>query len=301
MGEWTCALELDRDRSAVSGAPVELRRAIRDGADLRINTEFRHNEHIDPGSDSPEVVREAAELRVTYLVDDRWVAGIMTLRQPVDLTAGFGPRPSMSFYMYNEDARKGVARPHLDGPPATGAPGPSPSVPDHADMPKYHQFDGWDTETNAPSHNFTYDFDLYRYWVRDDWREVLAHADDGRVGAGSVDALVEAFSNGAEVKVGIRNLCSGLASDPSDALDHEVFIQLNSCYYYTEQKLFIGSTHPLVRVRPAVPMEYVSKGWDFGWAVVGTDGQGALRLVDPYTLGFHDDDGRYAVRWFVRG
>jgi hypothetical protein len=115
-----------------------------------------------------------------------------------------------------------------------------------------------------------------------------------------VDALADAFSSGAEVKVGIRDLCRDLAEDPDDSLRHEVFIQLNSCYYYTDRKLFIGATHPIVRVRPAVPMAYRSRGWDFGWVVARTDGHAALRLVDPYTLRFRDTEGRHAVRWFVR-
>jgi hypothetical protein len=44
-----------------------------------------------------------AEFRVTYLLDDSWSAGIMTLRQPVELPEGFGPRPSLSCFLYNQD------------------------------------------------------------------------------------------------------------------------------------------------------------------------------------------------------
>ncbi len=299
MDSWTPALELDSSRSVANGSQVALRDAIRRGADLRIYTEFRHNEHIDTSSDNPEVIREAAEFRATYLVDDRWVAGIMTQRQPVDLPEGFGERPSMSFFMYNEDGRQALARPHLDGGPAAGAPGASEAT-ENPDMPKSHLSNSWDAGTNAPSRNFVYDFDVFRYWVRDDWEEVLAHDDEGSVSSGSVDLLADAFSRGAEVKVGIRDLCGDLAEDTGDSPRHEVFIQLNSCYYYTDQKLFIGATHPLVRVRPAIPMAYSSRGWDFGWVVLRTDGHAALRLADPYTLGFRDDEGRYALRWFVR-
>ena len=300
MGSWRCALELDQNRLVVNGSPSDLHDAIRRGADLRICTEFRHNEHIDTGSDNIEVVREVAEFKATYLVDERWVAGIMTLRQPVSLQRGFGSRPSMSFFMYNEDGRQAIARPYLDGQPATGPLGSFPVVRDQGDMPKYHQFDCWDIETNAPSQNFVYDFDVYRYWVRDDWQEVLAHTSEGRVLMGSVDALAEAFSSGAEVKVGIHDLCSDLTLDSNEALGHDLFIQVGSCYYYTEQKLFIGATHPFVRVRPAVPMEYVSEGWDFGWAVVRTDGYAELRLANPYTLKFCDVERRNALRWFAR-
>jgi hypothetical protein len=96
-------LALNADRSVRSGSFAALADAIRRAADLRIATEFRHNEHIDTDSASAELVREVAEFRVTYLLDDHWSAGIMTLRQPVSLSDGFGPRPSMSFFLYNQD------------------------------------------------------------------------------------------------------------------------------------------------------------------------------------------------------
>ncbi len=296
---WTCALELDDSRSITAGRQSALRDAIRRGADLRIYTEFRHNEHIDPASDDTEVVREVAEFKATYLVDERWVAGIMTMRQPVELPDGFGQPPSMSFFMYNEDGRQAIARPYLDDRSSTGIPDLT-SVPDDTPMARYHRFSSWDADTNAPSHNFVYDFDVFRFWVCDNWREVLAHDRDGTVSSGSIDALAHAFSNGAEVKVGIGDLCHDLAEEQGDSPCHEVFIQLNSCYYYTDQKLFIGATDPLVRVRPVIPMEYSTGGWDFGWLVVRTDGHAALRLADPYTLKFRDAERRYAVRWFVR-
>ena len=298
MEGWTCALELDESRSVTSGSPAKLRDAVRRGADLRIYTEFRHNEHIEPGSDNAEIVKEVAEFRETYLLQDSWTAGFMTLRQPISLPDGFGPRSSMSVFLYNQDGRQAIARPYLDGPPAAGVRGPSP-VDDDPTMPRMHDLEGWDGDSNAPS-NFVYDFDVFRYWVRDEWREVLAHAEDGTQRAGSVDDLADAFSNEAEVKVGISGLCDDLADDPDIALDHEVFIQVGSCYYYTEGRLLVGATHPLVRVRPAIPLSYVSGSWDFGWAMVRTDGYAELLIVDPYTLMIHRHRGRYASRWFVR-
>jgi hypothetical protein len=300
MNDWTCALELSEEREITGGSRTALRDAIRRGADLRIYTEFKHNEHIDTSSDSAELVSEVAEFRATYLVDDRWVAGIMTLRQPVDLPRGFGPRSSMSFFMYNEDGRQAIARLHLDGVPADGTPGPSSVMPEHDAMQKYHQLDSWDDDTNAPSHNFVYDFEVFRFWVRDAWQEVFSHTDDGTVVSGSVDDLVDAFKEGADVKVGIRGLSNDLAAESEKTLDHEMFIQTNSGYYYTEQKIFRGATHPFVRVKAAVPMEYASGGWDAGWALARSDGHVVLRLADPYTLRFRDTEGRYALRWFVR-
>src|SRR5215212_9530657 len=202
-------LTLNGDRSVRQGSYAALSDAIRRAADLRITTEFRHNEHIDTRSDDDELVREVAEFRVTYLLDDRWSAGIMMLRQPVDLPDGFGPRPSMSFFLYNQDGQQAIARPYLDGMPATGARGPSP-IDDHSAMRRYHQHDSWDAGTNAPSSNFVYDFDHYQFWVYDGWREILSHAADGTVISGSLDQLAEAFSRGCAIKLGIRGLCADL-------------------------------------------------------------------------------------------
>lgn len=291
-------LTLNGDRSVREGSFAALADAIRRGADLRIATEFRHNEHIDTTSGSPELVREVAEFRATYLLDDRWSAGIMTLRQPVDLPDGFGPRPSMSFFLYNQDGQQAIARPYLDGLPATGARGPA-ALDDHSAMPRYHQHDSWDAGTNAPSSNFIYDFDHYQFWVNDRWREVFAHAADGTPVIGSLDELAEAFTRGSPIKLGIRGLCDDLAEPSESAIGHEVFVHAGSSYYYTERRLLMTGTHPLARVRPAIPLRYTSGGWDFGWLMARTDGHVARWLCDPYTLAFHKSAGRYAMRWFV--
>ena len=221
----------------------------------------------------------------------------MTLRQPVDLPGGFGPRPSMSFFLYNQDGQQAIARPYLDRQPISGARGPTP-LDDYSAMSRYHQFDNWDAGTNAPSSNFVYDFDHYQFWVNDRWREVLSHAADGSVLSGSIDELATAFSRGSPIKLGLRGLCADLATD-GQPIDHEVFIHAGSCYYYTERKLFVTGTHPLARVRPATPLRYTSGGWDFGWLMARTDGHVARWLVDPYTLTFQKSEARYAIRWFV--
>ncbi len=299
MAEWKSALELDTNRNRTAGSEEALAAAIRNAADLRIYTEFIHNEHIDVQSDSTERVREVAEFAITYLVEDAWSAGIMSRRQPISLPLGFGPRPSMSFFLYNQNGQQAIARPHLDGTGATGDPGQSP-INHHPDMPKSHSQSSWDGETNAPSNNFIYDFEVYRFNVSDGWREVLSHDEQGAVLFGSVLDLAEAFTQGCEVKIGVRGLGADLAQDPAAAMDHELFVQAGSCYYYTEKELFIAGTHPLVRVAPAVPMLYTSQGWDFGWLMVRTDGFTAYRRCDPYTLAFEDIERAYAIRWFVR-
>jgi hypothetical protein len=298
MKAWTIALELRSDRSVVAGSPAALCDAIRKAADLRIGTRFRHNEHIDPASTDPEPIEEVAEFGCTYLLEGHWAAGIMTLRQPIDLPDGFGPRPSMSFFLYNQDGRQAIARPYLDGKPASGALGPSPRD-EHADMPKYHELDRWDAETNAPSSNFIYDFDIFRYYVSEGWTEVFAHQRDGTPTHGSLDALHEAFADGREVKIGIQGLCDDLRQEGS-GVSNEIFIQAGSCYYYTQRRLFIAASHPVVRVKPAIPLQYTSRGWDFGWLLARTDGRVQQLLYDPYTLQPRRQGAHYPIRWFVR-
>ena len=258
MTTWRCALELDSRRNATSGSAADLAEAIGRAADLRIYTEFLHNEHIDVGSSNAERIREVAEFGVTYRIDNRWTAGIMSLRQPIELPVGFGLRSSMSFFLYNQDGTQAIARPFLDGIPATLSPGPSPVRPPE-NMPKYHAFDSWDEGTNAPSHNFVYDFEVYRFCVHDSWREVLHHSATGEVRSGSLADLVEAFSSGCSIKLGIDGLCTDLASESPSAVSHEVFVQGGSAYYYTEQQQFMIGSHPLVRVAPRSPLQYASR------------------------------------------
>lgn len=299
-GSLRTVLTLNSDRSVRSGSTTDLVDAIRRGADLRIGTAFRHNEHIDPRSDNNELIEEVAEFRQTMLLDDRWAAGIMTLRMPVELPEGFGPRPSMSFFLYNQDGTQAIARPYLDGQPATGARGTSPFA-DIPDVPRYHQFDNFDAGTNAPSHNFVYDFDSYRFMVNDRWREVLSHDYNGETISGSIEALTDAFLRGAPVKVAIKKFSVGLVPDGETAPENEAFIHAGSCYYYTDRKLFLTGTHPAVRVKPAIPLRYSSGGWDFCWLVARTDGQVERWRCDPYTLAFDRSTHRYDMRWFVSG
>lgn len=298
MSPWQCALELDTQRQVVAGSTEALSAAIARGADLRIATAFRHNEHIDVTSDCPELIREVAEFGVTYRLGSGWVAGIMSLRQPIELPTGFGPRPSMSFFLYNQDATQAIARPYLDGKRPWAAPGPAaPDAPEG--MPRYHASESFDAGTNAPSTNFVYDFDLYRFHVRDDWREVLAHDAQGKVLRGSLDALTQASWAGAEVKVAVRGLASTLDPAAPEG-DEEVFVRTGAHYYYTDRRQFMLGSHPVIRVLPRQPMRYASGNWDFGWLMLRTDGHVVYRRCDPYTLAFSDLPARLAIRWFVR-
>ena len=51
IGGWKTVLTLDQQRRCVAGSQQALIEAVSRGADLRIYTEFRHNEHIDTDSD----------------------------------------------------------------------------------------------------------------------------------------------------------------------------------------------------------------------------------------------------------
>lgn len=297
--KWKCTLELDSDRQLISGSTEALALAISNGADMRIYTEFYHNEHIDTNSANTELIKEVADFRVTYLLDGRWVAGIINLRQPIELPIGFGPRPSMSFFLYNQNAEQAIARPYLDGIFGNGKKGTS-KLDDHSKMPKYHQIDSWDSETNAPSSNFVYDFETYKFWVRDDWNEVYSNSAEGKNISGALEALVKAFANGCEIKVGITGLCRDIDKRIPAEMAHEVFVQCGSCYYYSESKQFCAASQPVVRVKPSIPLHYKSKEWDFGWLMLRSDGHVAHWLVDPYTLKFNKSKNRYAMRWFVR-
>ncbi len=297
---WHSVLELDSRRNVTGGSVEALSAAIGRAGDLRIYTEFRHNEHIDVTSRSCERLQEVAEFGVTYRLENQWAAGIMSLRQPIELPHGFGPRPSMSFFLYNQDGSQAIARPHLDGVQPEQASRRSPEREPIPEMPKYHLLDSADVDTNAPSRNFVYDFDVFRYCVSDAWREVLSHSASGDVISGSIQDLVDAFARGSAIKLGLRNLWTESGDDAALVPDHEVFVQGGSAYYYTEQRLFIIGSHPVVRVRPHIPMRYRSHGWDFGWLMLRTDGKAVYRRCDPYTLKFTDQNLNLAIRWFVR-
>jgi hypothetical protein len=291
---WKIALELNEQRQVVRGDGETLARAIRRGADLRVGTAFRHNEHIDTASQNGEVIREHMDFRVTYLLDDHWVAGIETLRMPVALPDGFGSRASMSFFLYNQDGNQAIARPYLDGRAPSPA-GADPVSLDDLSMPRMKVFSAADAGTNAPSHHFIYAFDYYRFLVCDRWHEVLSHDEQGNVVSGSLETLVEAVDRGSEVKIGIRDLCSDLGEGPA----HEVFVHLGPCYHYTRSAFLVGAAHPVVRVQPSIPLLYRSRTWDVGWLTARTDGHVARWLCNPYSLRFHQSFARHAIRWFA--
>jgi len=296
MTNWKSEWELNADRQPTGGSAENLREAIGQGADLRIYTAFRHNEHLQPGSDNPELVDEVSEFRTTYLIDERWVAGIMTTRMPIDPPVGFGPRASLSLFLYNEDGGQAIARPFLDRASESGEPGPC-TTQEHADMPKYREESRWDDATNAPSSNFYYAFERFRFFTNRSWREIYVHEADGKSRRGSLTDLSDAFNQGCEIKVGLEGLCQDLGGQ---GLPHLVCVPCGPGYFHTKSGIFSAGTHPTVRVAPSIPMCYESRNWDFGSLFVRTDGFVQYWLCDPYTLEYSKQDMRLALRWFVR-
>jgi len=93
---------------------------------------------------------------------------------------------------------------------------------------------------------------------------------------------------------------AGACASLGGGLEHEVFTHTGPGYYSTGRKIFCAGTQPVVRVRPAIPLRYTSRGWDFGWLLPRTDGTVARWLCDPYTLAFRKSEERHPLRWFVR-
>jgi hypothetical protein len=304
---WTLALELAPDRSVKAGSKTDLAAAIRRGADLRVYTEFLFEEHIVPGGNGDPsqngLIREVIDFRETILVGDGHVGGITTQRQPLEPPFGFnGTEPRMSFFMYTSDGDQALAGLVLGGVEGAPPPGQRTIDPPPADMPKMGPQEYFDLGTSGPSRNFVYDMETYRYFVRDDWEEILGHDRDGRVTAGSFDALEAAQMAGREIKVGIQDLAADLTmrAAPGSAAAHTVFTPVGSGFLHTGPRLYAALTHPLVRVAAADPLRYGTGNWDVAWVFLRTDGHAVIRSLEPYARTWTDRPARFACRWFAR-
>jgi len=297
---WTAALTLSSDRAVAGGSPADLATAVSRGADLRVYTEFLFEEHIVPGGDGDPghdgVIREVIDFREVILLAGHHVAAVTTLRQALTPPFGFNGEPRMSYFLYQGDGRQACANVLLGEIPSDVRPGVRADLPTPADMPKMSPEVVYDIGTAGPSRNFVYDMEVYRYFVRDDWEELLVHDADGRVERGSIDAIEAAQIAGREIKVGIRGLAADLGTGP----EHEVFTLVGSGFFHTRMRLYDTLTHPLVRVAPSIPVEYRSNGWDVAWVHLRTDGESIVRRLDPYTRTFEDRPARFACRWFAR-
>jgi len=239
------------------------------------------------------------------VVEGRHAAGMTTLRQPLHPPFGFnGTDPKMAFFFYTSDADQARANIVLGGAEAaaaTATPGSRAVNAAAADMPKMSPEEAFDLGTLGPSRNFVYEMETYRFIVRDDWEELLAHDADGAVTGGSIDALEAAQIAGRELKVAIRGLGAELARSVGlPELDHEVISHVGSGFFHIGPRLYNALTHPIVRVAPAIPLRYRSGGWDLVWVHLRTDGRATVRRLDPWTQAWSDTPARFAARWFAR-
>lgn len=301
---WTTVLELAPDRSVLNGSTEALVDAIGRGADLRIYTEFLYEEHIRPGGGDPRLdglIREVIDFRETLLVDQRYVAAITTLRQPLEPPHGFNGRdPKMSFFLYTMDGEQALANLEFGKEREWLPRGDRVVVPTPADMPKMGPQEFFDLGTSGPSRNFVYDMERYRFIVRDDWQEVLAHDADGHITGGSFEALEAAQVGGREIKVGIRDLAADLAPEDQALPAAETFSLIGSGFLHVAPRLYVALTHPLVRIAADVPIRYRSGNWDVAWVFLRSDGQAQVRRLDPYARAWEDRPARFACRWFAR-
>lgn len=303
-GAWAMVLELAPDRSVVSGSKASLAAAIGRGADLRIYTEFLYEEHILPGG-GPDaslqgLIREVIDFREPILVDGRYVAAVTTLRQPLEPPHGFNGRdPKMSYFLYTMDGDQANSNLVFGALPDAPAPGVRTVSPTPDDMPKMSIQESFDVGTSGPSRNFVYDMEVYRFFVRDEWEELLAHDADGTVTGGSFAALEAAQVAGREIKVGIRDLSVDLGQ-ADGAASSETFTLVGSGFLHVRAGLYACLTHPLLRIAPAIPTRFASGNWDVAWVFLRTDGQAQIRRIDPHTRAWEDREVRLGCRWFAR-
>jgi hypothetical protein len=301
---WCCALELNQHRQIVSGSEQALAAAVARGADLRVYTQWKFEEHMIPydaslaGRNLDGLIEEVIDFRETILIDSHHVAGITTLRQPLTPTQGFnGTEGKMSFFLYNMTGHQACANLSLDRtreyPAPSGARSIATSPPGAEKMSPEECFN---VGTCAPCRNFIYDMEVYRFLVRDDWTELLRTDEKGVIISGSLEKLVEAFRGGAEIKLGV----AGLNKDRSGDHHDEVYIHIGSGFHHTHRQSFDCGTHPLVRVKPAIPLAYGADNWDVAWLYARTDGSVKVRVLDPRTRLFAQESMNLALRWFAR-
>ncbi len=294
MGKMKCALELDINRNIISGSTKVLNERIAEGADLRISTGFIHNEHIDPSSNDNQLIVETSTFAETVLIDGKWSAYFMTLRQPVGLPTGFGPSNALSMFLYNQDGRQAVARLILDKDENEAASG---DVKDELPIKKMHVENVFDEGTPGISKNFIYDFESFRYLTNECYEEVYANDGKGACTGGSVRALEEAYAEGRAIKVAVTGISSVLWGETGHT--DEIFIHCSSSYYYTKDRLMITNSQPFISVPADIPLSYKSKSYRYCWMVVRSDGRVEIRAFNPFAGTWQTQVTSLPIRWFA--
>lgn len=287
-------LRLDANRNIVQGSPSQLNSRIAAGADLRISTGFLHNEHIDPNSDDHQQIVETSTFAQTVLIDSKWSAYFMTLRQPVSLPCGFGLANAMSLFLYNQDGQQAMARLTLEG-------GCNRTIEEHTEdtgFSKMHTLSIADTDTLGGSKNFIYYFDFFDYLVTACYKETYANTREGDKKLGDIECLHESYRRGAGIKIAVKGISEAIWGKTGH--EDEIFIHCGSAYYYTSDKLMITNSLPFISVPADIPLSYKSKSFRYCWLVVRSDGMGELRSYNIFDNQWKTCSIRLSVRWFVQ-
>lgn len=290
-----CALVLNAQREPVQGSTERLNLKLRHGADLRIRTEFRHNEHIDVHSDDNQLVTETSTFAQTMLIDGNWSAYFMTLRQPVALRDGFGAPHALSLFLYNQNAQQALARLTLDRSLDRETAGEM----EYDGFRKMHTMGSFDAHTRGASKNFIYDFESYHFIVKDHYEEIYANDRSGQPIFGTAEQLDQAYN---EQGRGIKLSIAGLSAMMWGNKDHEdeVFVHCGSSYFYTQDRLMIANTLPFVSVPAAVPVMYRSEGFRYCWCIARTDGRVVVRSYNPFSDTWETKSDQLPLRWFAQ-
>ncbi len=277
MSNWTRICSVREDFRPAEGSVGAVAEAVRRGADLRRFSTY------DP--ESTGLVEETMSLQTTWVIDDDHVGGLSTLRHPVDCGLDFWARPTIAYWIFNVAAPSSSAMVPLDGQPADGATA------------------SWIRVDNTPFERALDQEWLskqYHWWVRNEWEEVCCHDEHGTPSKGSWEEVRSAANDGCELKVGIRNLWSHLASPGEDRVDHEVFTSCGTQFAHVDGGFFGALTTPTFLVRPDIPLKFRDDIIEPGWLLVRTDGRVRRQTLNVSTLKWEQTWSRYGVRWFAR-
>jgi len=275
--KWVELCRIGRDFQPIAGDVTAVAQALRRGADLRRFSTY-----------SPQtigLVEETMTLQTTWLFDNEHVGGLATLRQPVHCAVDFEFKPSLAYWIFNVTAPSGMAIVPLDGQPADAATG------------------NWVRVVNHP---FTKGADIewlsgqYRWWVRDDWREIYAHDEQGQTIQGSSQDIQRAANDGCALKVGIKDLWSYLMPAGQEAPTHEVFLECSVQFAHIDKNFFGALTTPTFLVQPCKPLQFHGQAFAPGWLLVRTDGRICRQTLDPTTMQWQRSWTKHAIRWFAR-
>jgi hypothetical protein len=117
---------------------------------------------------------------------------------------------------------------HKAQPSLLGDPGGGSFDPIGTGRVRY--LDAYDSQTNAPSQNFIWHFDFFKWFTGGGWVEVLAVEASGEVLSGSLEVLAAASGQGCEVKIAIGGCCDDLSGPARCCPAHELFVHTHSHY-----------------------------------------------------------------------